>query len=189
MCAPRRSADPAGLALLALLALAAGPAAAGPRLGPGLDWLVQGLFCAPPEGARLEAPGTIAGWIHVPDAPIEMVAQGAMAPAILGMGFGVWFQRAGTDAMVLRHVVTHPPMTAAGITRQTWESVSEGGQPDAIFFQFDLPEELVPGEWTFQAFAGETELFHVPFTVVPAEQMPEVAGLCRPGTLLSRLAG
>lgn len=185
--APRRSAEAAAVLLAGLLAAAPGGARAGAVTGPGIEWLVQGLFCAPPETGRREAPDTISGWIHVPDAPVTMVAEGTVAPAALGLGFGVRFQRAGSDVALLRFVVTHPPMTAAGIARQGWESWSQAGEPDAIFFQFDLPEELLPGDWTFAAYLGEERLFSAPFTVVPAAEAPELVALCRPGAMMSRL--
>lgn len=181
-----RSAEAAVWALAAL-ALSAGAARAELRIAPAVDWLVQGLFCAPPETGRRDAPDTLSGWVHVPDRPVEMVAEGAVAPAILGMGFGVRYQRASNMDAGIRYVVSHPAMGAAGTTRQSWDSLSVAGEVDAIFFQFDTPEELVTGAWAFQAFDGAKELFHVPFTVVPADSMPEAAGMCRPGTLFSSL--
>lgn len=182
----RRSAEAAVWALaLGAVTLPAGAARAELRIAGAVDWLVQGLFCAPPETGRRDAPDTLSGWVHVPDRPVEMVAEGVVAPAILGMGFGVRYQRASNTDAGIRYVVTHPAMGAAGTTQQSWNSLSMAGEVDAIFFQFDTAEELVTGAWAFQAFDGTKELFHVPFTVVPGESMPEATGLCRPGTLLS----
>lgn len=183
--APLRSAE---LALAALLALAVAPqAAAEAVVGPGVDWLVQGLFCAPAETGRREAPGTMSGWIHVPDAPVAMVAEGTVAPAALGMGFGVRFQRAGDGLTGLRFEVSHPPMGTGGVTVQAWESVSMAGEEDAIFFQFDMPEELVTGPWEFRAYEDGRELFRAPFTVVGPGAVPELVALCRPGAMMSAL--
>lgn len=156
-------------------------------VGPQVDWLVQGLFCAPAQTGRREAPDTIAGWIHVPDEPVPMIAEGTVAPAVLGMGFGVRFQLRGLGVTALRYEVRHPPMGAGGVTRQGWDSLAEAGTPDSIFFQFDLPEELVTGRWEFRAYEDETELFRAAFTVVPAAERPELAALCRPGALMSDL--
>lgn len=188
--APPRSARlrrAAGAALAALL-LATPAAADDLRVGPGVAELVRGLFCAPPQTGRREAPDTMAGWIHVPDAPVELVAESTVAPAVLGMGFGVRFRRTGPDAAILRYEVTHPPIGTAGVTTQGWDSVSMAGDQDSIFFQFDLPEELVPGRWTFSARMDGQELFSAPFTVVPPERAPELAGLCRGGLMMSSLA-
>ena len=171
---------------LALAALPL-PAAAQMRVSAQVSDLMQGLFCAPQDTGRREAPDTMAGWIHVPDEPVRMVAEGAVAPAVLGLGFGVRFQRAGGDLVGLRYEVTHPPMGDGGLTRQGWDSLSQGGEWDAIFFQFDIPEELLPGEWTFAAYDGAHELFHVPFTVVDPALAPELTGRCRGGALLSLL--
>lgn len=183
--APPRSAE---LALAALLALAAAPqAAAQAVVGPGVDWLVQGLFCAPAETGRREAPGTMSGWIHVPDAPVAMVAEGTVAPAALGMGFGVRFQRGGAALTAMRYEVRHPPMGAGGVTVQAWDSVSMAGEEDAIFFQFDVAEELVTGPWEFRAYEGGRELFRAPFTVVEPGAVPELLALCRPGAMMSAL--
>lgn len=183
--APPRSAE---LALAALLALAAAPqAVAEVVVGPGVAWLVQGLFCAPAETGRRAAPDTMSGWIHVPDAPVAMVAEGTVAPAALGMGFGVRFQLLGTGIAALRYEVRHPPMGAGGVTAQSWESVSTVGAEDAIFFQFDVPEELVTGPWEFRAYEGGRELFRAPFTVVEAGAAPDLLALCRPGAMMSAL--
>jgi hypothetical protein len=179
----RRSAE----ALAAALLLAAPAGAAEVVTGAGLDWLVRGIFCAPAETGRREAPGTMSGWIHVPDGPVEMVAEGAVAPAVLGMGFGVRFQRAGAGLAELRFEVRHPPMEPGAVTIQSWESFSEAGVVDSIFFQFDVPEELVTGPWEFRAYAGGETLFRAPFVVVPGGEMPEAVALCRPAMILSGL--
>lgn len=183
--APRRSAEAALLALL----LASSPlaAAAQARQSDRVLDLQQGLFCAPPEAGRREAPDTLAGWIHVPDEPVAMVAEGRVAAAVLGQGFGVRFLLDGFDLVGVRFQVTHPPMGDQGVTRQGWDSLSQGGEWDAIFFQFDEPEELLPGTWTFTAHDGDQELFHIPFTVVPPEAAPELARLCQGGAMLSLL--
>jgi hypothetical protein len=184
--APLRSAE---LTLAAVLVLAAVPqgAAAEAVLGPGVDWLVQGLFCAPDETGRREAPGTMSGWIHVPDTPVAMVTEGTVAPAVLGMGFGVRFQRSGADLAALRYEVRHPPMGPGAVTVQAWDSTSMGGAEDAIFFQFDVAEELVTGPWEFRAFEGGRELFRAPFAVVAPGTVPELAALCRSGMMMSAL--
>lgn len=179
----RRSVE--GLALGVVLAAA--PALAEPPLtvDPQIRWLARGLFCPPDETGRREAPDTMAGWIHVPEGPIEMVAESAVAPAALGLGFGVWFRLRGLVPSELRFEVHHPPMGAQGVTMQSWTNLSNPMAGDAVLFQFDLPEELVTGPWEFRAFEGATELFRAGFTVVPPGEAPDLVALCRPGAMLS----
>jgi hypothetical protein len=147
--------------------------------------LTAGLFCAPEDGDRRAAPDTMAGWIHVPDAPVAMVAEGQVAPALIGLGFGVRYTlRDGGDAFV-RYTVTHPPMPPTGITTQSWESFVASGSIDTTFFQFDVEDELQPGDWGFAASIDGTEIFNVGFTVRPAAELPGLLGLCQGGALLS----
>jgi hypothetical protein len=108
-----------------------------------------------------------------------------MAPAVLGLGFGVEYILTGTDAVLIRHIVDHPPMLPATTTQQSWESWSIGGVPEVVFFQFDIEDELVPGRWTFTAMAGEDEVYHAAFDVVPAPAAPHLAQLCEDGELLT----
>ncbi|WP_372837190.1 DUF3859 domain-containing protein [Puniceibacterium confluentis] len=45
-------------------------------------------------------------------------------------------------------------------------------------YTFDLPEELVPGTWTFTASQNGRELYRAQFTVVPSSQAPQIASGC-----------
>lgn len=181
-----------GLALLAGPVLVAGlcHAAAAQVVGevsPRVTDLVAGLFCAPPESGRREAPDTMSGWIHIPDEPIEMLVFGNQAPTVLGLGFGVRFNLApGPDAQ-MRYTVTHPPMPPSGVTSQSWTNTLGGGMTDSAFFQFDVPAELQPGDWSFTVEADGETLFTMAFQVMKAEDLPALADLCRDGTLLSDL--
>lgn len=154
-------------------------------LSPLVTSLTAGLFCAPEDGDRRPAPDTMAGWIHVPDTPVEMVAEGQIAPALLGTGFGVRFTLAGTQAARMRYTVTHPPMPPSGMTAQSWETDVVAGFVDSAFFQFDYAHELQPGDWSFRASIGDQQIFDVGFTVRPAAQVPSLVGLCQGGAYLS----
>lgn len=174
-----------GLALCAL-ALSALPSAADIRMSAQISYLRAGLFCAPPEAGRREAPDTVSGWTHIPDQPIEILLETLISPAILGQGFGVEFLLSDEKPLTILYEVTHPPMAPAGATRQSWSPdgpVLGGG---ALFFQFDEPEELMTGTWTFRALSGADEVLSVVFEVVPASMAPQLTGLCR-GTMLSSL--
>jgi len=189
--APRPSADPGpglALALIALATLTCGPATAGSVAGPRIEFLRHGLFCAPPEAGRVPAPDTISGWTHVPDEPIEILVETLTAPAVLGLGMGVEFLLFGDDPVELRYEVTHPPMAPTGATRQSWgpEGAVAWGA-GSMFFQFDVADELVTGDWTFRALDGAEELLRVTFTVVDPGAAPDLARLCRDGVLLSTL--
>ncbi len=178
----------AGPVLAVVLAFVAGsPASADPplRVSPHITQLERGLICSPSSSGRRDAPDTMAGWIHVPDAPLRIIAPSTSAPAILGMGFGVEFTIAGNEPLALRYEVTHPPMPPEGRTRQAWDGVAWPDSEEAIFFLFDIEEELQPGRWSFTASHDGTEIFHAEFDVVAPEAAPHLTGLCRDGGLLS----
>ena len=170
------------LALFGATAAAAEPPL---RLSPQVEALQRGLFCATADGGRMDAPDTEFGWIHVPDEPIEMRARGAVAPTVLGIGFGLDYTLAGSEPVLIRHVVEHPPMPPSGRVRQSWESWVMAGEPEIIFFQFDIAEELLPGRWSFTAFDGDDEVFHAAFDIVPPDRAPHLAGLCAGGERLA----
>ncbi|MFN4101286.1 MAG: DUF3859 domain-containing protein [Pararhodobacter sp.] len=176
----------AGPALVAGFCLS-GTALAQPmgEVSPRIAELTLGLFCAPPEGDRRPAPGTMSGWVHVPEDPVEMVARGVEAPALLGMGFGVRYRLTDMQPAVTRYTVTHPPMPPSGTTVQSWEGGLAGGSTDSVFFQFDIPDELQPGDWSFTVEADGELLFSAAFTVRPPSELPELAQLCRGGALFS----
>ena len=71
----QKIASPALLAGLAFFAFAL-PARAGQDafVLPDVSRVSAGLFCAPPTAGRRDAPGTIAGWVHVPEAPVRLIA-------------------------------------------------------------------------------------------------------------------
>ncbi|MCW1934714.1 DUF3859 domain-containing protein [Pararhodobacter zhoushanensis] len=185
----------AGPALVAGLCLFGAMAVAQPMgpVSPRVQALTAGLFCAPPEGDRRPAPDTLAGWVHVPDSPVEMVAQGNAAPAVIGLGFGVRYALSDPSlapGMVLptHYTVTHPPMPPSAATSQSWTGSLVVGTIDTVFFQFDTTEELQPGEWTFTAEAGGEVLFSVLFTVTTPAELPALAQICQGDALMSLLS-
>ncbi len=180
----------AGPVLVAGLCLSgAAPGQPVGAVSPRVADLTLGLFCAPPEGDRRPAPDTMAGWVHVPDQPVEMIAEGNAAPAVLGLGFGVRFRLADGAPAITCYSVTHPPMPPSGITTQRWEGAIGAGATDTVFFQFDTPEELQPGDWTFSATADGEVLFTVAFTVTAPAALPDLARLCQGGALFSLSRG
>ncbi|PVH29084.1 DUF3859 domain-containing protein [Pararhodobacter oceanensis] len=176
----------AGPALVAGLGMG-GAALADPAmiLSEQIGEMTAGLFCAPPEGDRRPAPDTISGWIHVPEAPIQMVAEGQRAPALLGMGFGVRFTVTAPEAERIDYVITHPPIPPSGVTSQSWSDAVTTGFSETMFFQFDYADELQLGDWTLNASLDGEPLFEVGFVVEPAQALPALVDLCRGGSLLS----
>lgn len=184
MAFPRTRLTAASVLLASLLLAAPARADLPLRFVPEVAELTRGLICAPPPAGRREAPDTAFGWIHVPDEPIVIRREGTTVPAVLGMGFGVHFRLQDDAPRLLRYVVEHPPMEPQGVTRQSWEALTQG-QGERVFFQFDLAEELLPGFWSFTALEGTRELFHAAFKVVTAEEAPGLARLCEGDELLA----
>jgi len=175
-----------GPALVAGLTMSgAAQAEEGIILSPRVAMLTAGLFCAPEEGGRRPAPDTINGWVHAPGEPIEMVAQGQVVPAMLGLGFGVRFTLADTQDTDIRYTVTHPPMPPSGATSQSWDGQITAGFVGTALFQFDITDELQPGDWQFSATSDGDMLFSVGFTVRSASALPGMLGLCSSGDMLS----
>lgn len=158
----------------------AGGASAEPplRLSAMVVALERGILCASAEGGRMAAPDTEHGWIHVPDEPVTLRRRGALVPAVLGLGFGVDYTLAGSEPVLIRYVIEHPPLPPSGRQRQSWESWVIGGAPEIVFFQFDHEAELLPGRWSFAGLAGEEEVFFAAFDIVPPAAAPHLAGLC-----------
>jgi hypothetical protein len=151
------------------------------RVNPDLiAELVYGIYCAQDPVRTEAAPETASGVINiVPDLPAIRFVQ-TTVPAALGIGFGI-LSRA-PDGMVHDPVtvtVTHPPFPGSGIAVERWTTRLDGVDFNLTGFSFDVPGELVPGIWTFSAHAGQTELFHVTFEVVPSDLAPGVLAECQ----------
>ena len=145
-----------------------------------------GIICAQdPVGAN-PAPDTLTGSTHVIAGEPDFITDIRTVPAVLGIGFGVKSSvtdPAGLSDVVMR--VSHPPMGAEGRTRQSFQTSISGEGTSLTFYQFDHEFELVTGTWQMTAMHGETVLYEVSFEVVPPKFLPELAGLCRYGDLLS----
>ncbi|MCB1390454.1 MAG: DUF3859 domain-containing protein [Rhodobacteraceae bacterium] len=163
------------------------PAAAQVRgdVSPLVGDLVGGLFCAPEDAGRRPAPGTMEGWVHIPAEPIEMIVQTTQAPMILGTGFGVRYRLDVPAPAVVTYTVTHPAIPPTNMTVESWDSQEAVSGGDSFFFQFDKPEEMVPGEWTFSASVHGEVLFTFAFDVHAAADLPALVHLCRAPSLLS----
>jgi hypothetical protein len=160
------------------IALAAGQALADPA-PPSTDPLVAtlkvGVFCALQAMNQRPAPGTLSGWIHVPDGVIDFHwPDRQVVPAAIGLAFGVKSQMvpgvfASGEMRVYRPGSTVP---------ETWESSFSDTGEQFGFFRFDREDELISGIWRFEAWEGVTQLYSVEFEVVPAAALPEIAQAC-----------
>lgn len=135
-----------------------------------------GVFCAFQAMDRAPAPGTEAGWIHVPREDVAFHwPEVQVVPASLGIAFGVkatgargWATAVG-EARVYRPGSKVPEMWASDISEH-------GGT--LAFFRFDRPDELVTGTWVIEGWDRDQLLYRVEFRVVPPEAVPEIAGAC-----------
>lgn len=158
-------------------------AATAVRVNPdAISELVYGIYCAEAPLWTEDAPDTASGVINiVPEVPRIRFAQ-SIVPAALDIGFGVVSRT--PDGVVHDPVmitVTHPPFPGSGIEVERWITRLNDADLNLTGFSFDTPQELAIGTWTFTAHAGETELFHVTFEVVPPEMATGVLAECQMG--------
>lgn len=169
------------------LILAAGPMSAQSidQLGPLMSAFKAGIFCAPTVVSTAPAPDTVAGVTNVIEEVPPFVSAGRNVPAVLGMGFGILSGSKQGMLLDVLVVVTHPPMGDDGITRQSYYTQITNVGESMTLYQFDFDYELVQGPWTITATQGDDLLFRAGFTVVPPQQVPELAGVCGYEELLS----
>ncbi|MFN3280538.1 MAG: hypothetical protein ACK40I_02550 [Tabrizicola sp.] len=163
------------LALLLILAapLRAGPAV--PEASADVASLSAGVFCALQAMDQRPAPGTLSGWIHVPDGEIDFHWPGRqVVPAQIGLAFGVKSRLSPGLFLSGEMRVFRPGATSP----ETWDSSFTDTGDQFGFFRFDREDELIPGIWRFEAWAGEQQLYSVEFEVVPAAALPEIAQAC-----------
>ncbi|MFN4204655.1 MAG: hypothetical protein ACK4GM_16550 [Tabrizicola sp.] len=164
-------------ALILFLALSAPLCAepAAPQSGPEVVSLQVGVFCALQAMDQRPAPGTLSGWIHVPDGEIDFHwPDRQVVPAQIGLAFGVKSRLAPGLFLSGEMRVFRPGRTEP----ETWESSFTDLGDQFGFFRFDREDELLPGIWRFEAWAGEKRLYSVDFEVVPAAALPEIAQAC-----------
>lgn len=165
------------LALAMLLSFAAPAAAepAPPEAASTVAELKVGVFCALQAMTQRPAPGTLSGWIHVPEGEIDFHWPGRqVVPARIGLAFGVK-SRLKPGLFLSGEMRVYRP---GATTPETWESSFTDLGEQIGFFRFDREDELITGTWRFEAWSGADQLFSVPFEVVPAEALPEIAQAC-----------
>lgn len=164
--------------LLAVSAQAAGSDLAPPVSDPDVA-ITFGVYCKTRSVDSTPAPGTHAGYIDIIPQALQFQWTGRMVPAAPGIGFGVNTEILDGPGFANVTIVTlHPPFTGTETTEQRYSSAFSPGSANSVGYSFDLPEELVPGIWTMEAWADERLIYRVPFTIVAAGQMPGIANAC-----------
>jgi hypothetical protein len=175
---------------LALLVLAATlapalPAAAQDIASPLVAELAAGIVCAPKVTGTLPAPDTVAGVTNLIDSLPPFVSDSRIVPAAIGLGFAVTSRAAKADLLDVRVELTHPPMGPEGATRQSYATDILASGESFTLYQLEAEYELVEGPWTMAAYAGDTLLWQVDFTLMPPELVPDLAAPCGFADLLS----
>lgn len=164
---------------LFLALLVAAPAAAEPAPpvpGPLVAKLEVGVFCALQAMDQRPAPGTLSGWIHVPEGEISFHwPDRQVVPASLGLAFGVRALLAPEAVVTAGEMRVYYPGNAVP---DRWDSGFSATDPSLAFFRFDDDWELIPGIWRFEAWDGDTRLYSVEFEVVPAAALREISQAC-----------
>ncbi|SFQ46920.1 protein of unknown function [Roseivivax halotolerans] len=166
-------------ALPVLLCLIASPAFSEVDYDPAQFAVEQGVFCDVPSVGEMEAPGTVAGKIELFETIPEFQWQTNVVPAVPDVSFGIKTESldgAAYPGVVL--TLTHPPFTETGTTRQAYVTSLGGTGTSINAYTFDVPEEQVPGLWTFRAEQNGEVLYEARFRVVTAAEAPEIAAMC-----------
>jgi hypothetical protein len=165
------------LALALLLGLTAPSRAepAPPQAGSEVTSLKVGVFCALQAMNQRPAPGTLSGWIHVPEGDIDFHwPDRQVVPAQIGLAFGVKSRLSPGLFLPGEMRVFRPGASAP----EVWEASFTDLSDQIGFFRFDRDDELLPGIWRFEAWSGDAQLYVVEFEVVPAAALPEIAQAC-----------
>ena len=145
-----------------------------------------GLHCPYEVLASEPAPDTEIGAIDVIVGEPSVLSATTTVPAVQHLGFG--FQARLADGIKLpgaEIVVRHPPMGTEGVTEQRWTPSLSDQDFSLGMYRFDMPYEVLIGEWSFAIEqAGQTH-FSVTFDVIPAPAGMSIESLCSGDLLLS----
>lgn len=146
-----------------------------PMIDPSVAALKVGVFCAQQKMNQRPAPGTLSGWMHVPEGEIEFHwPDRQIVPAQIGLAFGVK-SRMAPGVFATGEMRVYRPGT---LNPEIWDSSFTDLSDQFGFFRFDREDELIPGTWRFEAWADETRLYTVEFEVVPSAALPQIAQAC-----------
>jgi hypothetical protein len=149
---------------------------AAPSIGPSVDHLELGVFCAMQAMGQAPAPGTLSGWLHVPDHDVRFDwPDRQTVPAAIGLAFGTRVQMTPGITIPFGEMRVYRP---GSLDPETWGTNFTDLGETLAFFRFDQDDELIPGIWRFEGWDGETRLFMVEFEVVPAKTLRDIATAC-----------
>jgi hypothetical protein len=147
-----------------------------PSAGPEVEEIKVGVFCALQSMAQQPAPGTLSGWIHVPNGEIEFHwPDRQVVPAALGLAFGVKARLVPGQNVTQGEMRVFRPGSA---TPEYWATTFSDLDESVSFFRFDDESELITGIWRFEGWDGRAQLFSVEFEVVPAAALPAITDAC-----------
>jgi hypothetical protein len=149
---------------------------AAPVFSDDVAMLNVGVFCALRAMDKVPAPGTMSGWMHVPDHEIDFHwPDRQVVPASLGLAFGVKLRLAPGPFVADGEMRVYRPGSTAP---EYWETGFSDLEDSFSFFRFDTEAELITGIWRFEGWDGEEQLFSVEFEVVPAAAVPGIVDAC-----------
>lgn len=178
-----------GITLSVIIAFAGTASLAEPEIYSNPDLISDfeyGLICNVDTVGSMVAPDTDIGSIGI-IGPSTFSAHSAIVPAMLGLSFGIKVRSAeGVMLGVIKVSITHPPNKQSGTTSESWESSIPQDGGATHLFTFDVPAELVTGEWMLSAYKDGILLYRMTFDVVnPADAPIYLTRLCNGDALTS----
>lgn len=148
--------------------------------------LDHGVICDVELNGTTTAPMTATGVLNLVDQSRLIDVTTPQVPAHLGLSFGIRTALAPNATLAdMQVVVTHPPMGAKAITRQSWFAPLHTGQDALNLFTFEYDHELVLGTWIFQLTFADQVLIEQAFEVLPKGSVPVVQQTCLAKNLTS----
>lgn len=145
----------------------------------GLDY---GLVCPSGRAKELPAPNTHIGTIKQRTRRQKIEATTQVIPLVKGIAFGVdTATLKGTNLRGVKITVYHPAYKGTDVIEDSWTTDFNPKSSNLNFFVFEFPFEMVSGDWAFQATHQGRTLYSVGFKLVPPDQAPNTASLCKGG--------
>jgi hypothetical protein len=147
----------------------------------GADITAYGIMSGPaavPDGM------STGGIVHLLSGANKIIQTTTTVPACIGVRFGAAFSVAGSPGGAsadITEIFRFPPpgVNKPGAPTPIPETrfvrrYAVGATVDQLWYEFDDPWELVPGEWTFELRDGDRLLASKTFTVVPSGRCPKL---------------
>lgn len=145
-----------------------------------------GVFCTQERMEQQAAPDTVQGVVNIVPGGNQIRWPQAQVPAAIGVGFGIWYNVSDLGPGMIETVITHPPVGADGIKRESWQSAFVPGDSDRRYtgFSMEYDEELVQGLWQFRVYHESRLIAQQRFHLVPESVFPTIVATCS-GVVLS----